>query len=268
MKSPVDASQTFVAAGEVTDDAFLGGQLRLLQPARGYRAGLDAVLLAAAVDPATAAGGRLLDVGAGVGVVGLCAVRRIQGLHATLLEREAELCSLAGENIRRNGLQERARVVSGDVGAKADVLSRQGFESESFTHVVANPPFRSAEAGTRSRLRLKAGSHAHEPGIGLEDWGRFLARMAAPGGTVYMVHAAEALGEVLSCLKARFGAIRILPLHPRDGEPASRIIIKATKGSRAAPSLLPGISLHGDGQAFRPQIEAVLRRGHALEGGF
>jgi tRNA1(Val) A37 N6-methylase TrmN6 len=267
MKSPVDASQNSVAAGELTDDAFLGGQLRLLQPARGYRAGLDAVLLAAAVDAESAAGGRLLDVGAGVGVVGLCAVRRIQGLHATLLEREAELCALAGENIRRNGLGARACVISGDVGAKADMISELGLDGESFTHVVANPPFRSTDAGTRSRFRLKAGSHAHEPGISLDDWGRFLARMAAPGGTVYMVHKAEALGEVLACLKARFGGVRILPLHPRDGEPASRIIVKAAKGSRAAPTLLPGISLHGDGQAFRPQIEAVLRQGDALEGG-
>ena len=65
----------------LTDDAFLGGQLRLFQPAQGYRAGMDAVLLAAAV-PAEA-GQRVLDLGCGAGTAGLCLAKRVDAVALT-----------------------------------------------------------------------------------------------------------------------------------------------------------------------------------------
>src|SRR5215470_17296912 len=92
-----------------TADAFLGGALEVLQPVKGYRAGLDGVLLAAAV-PARP-GERVLDVGAGVGVVGLAVARRLPQVRVTLIEREARLAAMARENIARNGLAERVRLI-------------------------------------------------------------------------------------------------------------------------------------------------------------
>ena len=71
------------------DDAFLGGALRILQPQEGYRAGLDAVLLAAAAPVRASRKDRVLDVGAGVGVVGLAVAQRMHRAHVTLVERDA-----------------------------------------------------------------------------------------------------------------------------------------------------------------------------------
>lgn len=267
MNDPAEASPTRQTDQDLSDDAFLGGALQILQPRRGYRAGIDAVLLAAAVDEEGANGGNLLDVGAGVGTLGLCVARRIEGLRVTLLEREPQLCAIAAENIRRNGLVDRVRIVAGAVGESATELALKELAAESFTHVLANPPFMAPESGTRSNTRLKAASHAHEPGQSLDDWGRFMARMSLPGGTALMIHKAEHLGDVLACLNGRFGAVRILPLHARAGEPANRVIVKATKGSRAPLALLPGIILHDEGNAFLPHIDAVLRQGLALQEG-
>jgi tRNA1(Val) A37 N6-methylase TrmN6 len=98
----------------------------------------------------------------------------------------------------------------------------------------------------------------------LDVWGRFMARMVAPGGTATMIHKAEALGAVLAAFSNRFGALRVLPLHPRAEAPANRILVQGAKGSRATLVLLPAFVVHGAGQAFRPEAEAILRDGAAL----
>ena len=101
--------------GSTTDDAFLGGVLQILQPRTGYRAGLDAVLLAAAAPIVSGKAAHVLDVGAGTGVVGLAVARRIADAHVTLVERDPQLAALAHANIVRNRLSERARLIQADV---------------------------------------------------------------------------------------------------------------------------------------------------------
>ena len=248
-----------------TDDAFLGGALNILQPAAGYRAGLDAVMLAAAVS-IKHQGARVLDVGAGVGTAGLCIARRVPSARVTLLEREPALVRLAAENARRNGLEQRVGVVAGEVGLAAAALQRLGLADASFDHVVANPPFHSRDAGTPAADALKAAAHAM-PESDLDQWARFMARMAAPGGAFTLIHKAEALPALLAVLEGRFGALTLLPLHPRAGEPAHRLIVSGTKGSRAPMSLLPGFVLHEADGTFTPQAQAVLRGGAALQAG-
>lgn len=252
-------------SAELSDDAFLGGRLMLLQPRHGYRAGIDAVLLAAAIEVTDVATANLLDLGAGVGTVGLCAARRIGTLRVTLMEREPELCAIAAENIERNGLEARVRCVRAAVGTPSSQLAAAGLVDESFTHVVTNPPFMAPGTGTNSQSRLKAASHGLQDGQSLDDWARFAARMLRPEGSLILIHKADALFEVLSSLERRFGATTVLPLHPRPGEPANRVIIKAIKGRRSRLTLMPGLTLHGDGNSFTPHLESVLRHAAPLE---
>ncbi len=249
--------------GRLTDDAFLGGALRLFQPARSYRAGADAVLLAAAISADREGATCCLDAGAGAGAAGLSLARRIPSAHVTLLEREAEVAEIAAENVRRNGLADRVRVVLGDVTASQAELSRAGLDPASFDCVFANPPYHALGDGTPSRDRLKAAARAMD-GAGLESWARFLARMARPDGTATLIHKAGALPQVLAALEGRFGALRVRPVHARAGEAAIRIIVQGVKGSRAPLTIRPGFVLHGAGQAFTAEAEAILRRGEAF----
>src|SRR5918992_814526 len=103
----------------LSEDAFLGGAVTALQPVGGDRAGLDAVLLAAAGSAPAAASERVLDVGAGVGVVGMCIAARVDNAHVTLLEIEPSLARIARENVARNGLEGRLDVIAADIGATA-----------------------------------------------------------------------------------------------------------------------------------------------------
>jgi len=252
-----------ILPGDVTDDAFLGGGLSILQPRAGYRAGLDAVMLAAAVPAGDKRPLRVLDVGAGVGTAGLCVARRLPFAEVVLLEREPQLAVLAAENIRRNGLDDRVRVLNAAVGASAAELLAAGLSEESFDHVIANPPYHDTDAGTLAPDATKAGAHAM-PEEELQRWARFMVRMAAPRGEAILVHKAEALQRVLAAFDQRFGAVRILPLHPRAGDPAHRVLIAGIKGSRAPLRLLAGFVLHADGNGFTSEAQAILRGGAAL----
>ena len=243
-------------ASTVTADAFLGGALDVLQPVKGYRAGLDGVLLAAAI--AAREGERVLDVGAGVGVVGLAVARRLPQVRVTLVEREARLAALARENIVRNGLAERVHVIEADIGRPLRENAELAAAAESFDHVAANPPYHIEGQGTASEDPAKAGAHAMPAGA-LDRWVRFMAAMARPGGTATLVHRADALKEILTALDGRFGGAVVLPLHPREGEPASRVLVQAVKGSRASLELRPGLVLHNPDHGFRPEVEAILR---------
>lgn len=247
-----------------SEDAFLGGRIVLLQPEGGYRAGLDAVLLAAAAPVMAGRPERVLDVGAGVGTVGLCVARRCPEAQVTMIEKGERLAALAEANISRNGLQDRVRVVLGDVEFPAARLAALGLgPPESYAHVLANPPFQTEGSGTASGNAGKAAAHAMPEGA-LGHWARFLARMAASGGCLTLIHRADELREVLAALDGRFGALEVLPLHARQGAPAHRIIVRGRKGSRAPLKLLAGRALHGEGNRFLPEVEAVLRDGQPL----
>jgi tRNA1(Val) A37 N6-methylase TrmN6 len=245
-----------------TADDFLGGRLSVVQPRSGHRAGSDAVFLAAAV-PAKP-GQRVLDAGAGVGVAGLCLLARVPDLEVTAVEIDAGLCALAASNAARNSFGDRFTAVAADVTAPAKVLRAAGLVREGYDHVIANPPFH-AEGAVRAAPE-PARAAAHVMGHGeLSAWVRFLTTMAAPKGQLTLIHRAECLGELLDLLRGRFGDVAVFPLFPKAGEPATRIIIQARKGSRAGLKLLSGLVLHGADGAYTAEAEAVLREGEALD---
>ncbi len=261
MPDDVDASGARRDAAETTDDAFLGGALALLQPRSGYRAGIDAVLLAATVDASS--GAELLDLGAGVGTVGLSAARRLDALRVTLVESDPEAAALARRNIARNGLDDRVRLVVGDVTGSGARLGELGLPFEAFDAAVANPPYHAEGRGTTAALPGKAAANAM-PASALDLWVRAMARHVRPEGRATLIHTAAALPALLDAMAGRFGGLRVLPIHPRAGEPASRVIVRGIKSSRAPLALLSGLVLHGDGHAFTPEADRILRHGAPL----
>jgi tRNA1(Val) A37 N6-methylase TrmN6 len=258
-------SDTPTLSPRLTDDAFLGGALSILQPASGYRAGLDAVLLAAAARAAIEGRARVLDAGSGVGVVGLAIAARVADANVTLVELDPVLADLARRNAERNGLDGRVRVIIADVTEGGRVLheaeTASGLAPASFEHVVTNPPFYEAGSGTPPRLKTKAAAHQMREGA-LDRWMAFLATAAASDGKLTLIHRADALAAVLSALDGRFGCIRVLPVHPRAGASANRILVTAIKGSRAA--LRAGLVLQDAEGRYLPAVEAVLRHGEPL----
>jgi tRNA1(Val) A37 N6-methylase TrmN6 len=236
-------------------DGFLGGLLRLHQPRRGaHRAGTDAVLLARLMVPD--AGDRLCDVGAGTGAVGLACAALVPGLRPTLVERDPTLAVQARANAALNGIA--ASVVIADVLATAAERRASGLLPDSFDVVLTNPPYFAVGRHRVSPTPGRAAAHTFAEGS-LEAWIRACTAILRPGGRLGLIHRADALPACLEALKGRYGGLAIRPVHPRPDASAIRVLISATRGSRAVPSLLPPLVLHGPEGGFTPEAEALHR---------
>jgi tRNA1(Val) A37 N6-methylase TrmN6 len=246
---------------DFTDDAFLGGRLRILQPVHGHRAGIDAVLLAAAIPVGPS--DTVLDVGSGSGVVGLCIATRVPGVRVTGIEIDGELVALANVNAERCGLHDRARFTEGDILGPSSHLEAAGLTRELYSATVSNPPFYETGRGTVSS-EASRGRASHMPAFDLDRWVRAMTDLTAPGGLIGLVNRAEAIRQLVSALENRFGDIQLLPVHPRANDPAHRLILLARKGSRAPIRILPGLVLHDASNAFTTEVEAILRGGEGL----
>jgi tRNA1(Val) A37 N6-methylase TrmN6 len=244
-----------------TEDAILGGALTLRQPKRGHRIGHDAILLAAAT-PARSAE-HAVELGGGVGAAGLALANRVAGLRVTLVEIDSELVPLAAHNIESNHFSDRVRAVTLDVAAPARAFTAVGLAPGTAQRVLMNPPFndparQNVSPDTKRRLAHVA------PRAALAQWVRRASSLLAPSGTLTLIWRADGLGDVLAALGRGFGGVTVLPVHPKPDAAAIRILVGATKGSRAPLTLLPGLTLTGEGGRPTADAEAVLRGGAAL----
>ena len=240
-----------------TRDACLGGRVHVLQPRDGYRAATDSVFLAAACPAGL--GQSVLELGCGVGVASLCLAARVPGLRMTGVERQAEYADLA----RQNAMAADLSIITADLAdLPADLRQR------SFDHVIANPPYFANGDGTAARdAGREAANRLETP---LVDWITVARARLVPKGWLTLIQTAERLPECLAALQDGFGAIAVLPLQPRVGRAAARVVIRARKSARAPFRLLPPFLIHesaahpGDAPDFTAKAEAVLRHAAPL----
>jgi tRNA1(Val) A37 N6-methylase TrmN6 len=246
---------------DVSEDAVLGGRLRLRQLREGHRFGHDAVLLAAACPGRP--GERVADLGAGVGAAGLALATRIGGIRVTLVEIDPRLAALAKENVESNRLAERVNVVVLDVLAPADAYAAAGLPPGSLTRVLMNPPFNDPgrqRASPNARRRL---AHTGRGGT-LPEWLHAAGALLGVSGTVTLMWRADALDHVLQSLPPVFGGAAVLPVYPKPGQAAIRVIVRGSKGSRGKLALLPGLTLNDAGGLPSAEAQSVLREGAIL----
>lgn len=238
---------------DLTQDLFLNGKLRLLQPRRGHRAGHDAILLAAATSAKE--GDRLVDFGAGVGAAGLAVARRVGKVRLDLVDIDETLCALARRNAELNRIG--ANVLALDAEASASQFAEHGLTPDCADVVLMNPPFNDASRHRPSphAPRMKAHQSTDDT---LTAWTSAARRVLRSGGTLTLIWRAEAISNVLAALETGFGGLEILPIHPRPDVPAIRVIVKAIKGSGAALRLHPAFLLNGAAGAPDERAKAVM----------
>jgi tRNA1(Val) A37 N6-methylase TrmN6 len=249
------------AEPDLTDDAALGGRLRLLQPRRGHRFGHDAILLAAATPART--GDRVADLGAGVGTAGLALAARVDGARVTLVEIDAQLAALAGENAARNGFADRVDAVALDIAAPADAFAAAGLGPECCDIVMMNPPFHDAGKLQASPDACRRKAHEIEAGK-LTDWVAAARRLLRPRGILTLIFRADGLPALIDLVDG-FGGIAVMPVHPKPGAAAIRVLFAAVKGSRAPLAIREGLVLAASDGTPTARTEAILRQGAALD---
>jgi tRNA1(Val) A37 N6-methylase TrmN6 len=243
-------------APDVVEDRLLSGTLTLRQLKRGHRAGTDAVLLASAVPVLD--GRRVVDLGAGVGTIGLIVAARFPRARVTLVDKDARLVGLAQDNITLNGLQRRVTTIEADVFANATQRRARGLPPGSFDCVVTNPPWLDGRRFRVSPDKGKSTAHVLEGGT-LDDWLKTAADLLGPRGDLMIVYRADGLPLLLAAMAGRFGGIVLRPVQPREGTLATRIIIHAVKGSRTPLAIESPLVLHDADDHFTPEAEAIHR---------
>ncbi len=242
---------------EVAESALLGGRVRLRQPVSGYRAGMDAALLAAAVN--VRPGERVFEAGCGAGaVLTQVAARRPEGF-LTGLERDPAAAALARENAALNGFEARTTVLTGDVADGFRPLDLKPFD-----WAVSNPPFFDDAGALRAPAPGKRGAWMADDG--LAAWSSILLKATREGGRILMIHRADRLADILSTLGEKAGSFTILPIQPFADQPAKRVLVQAVRTGRAPLKLLPALILHDrSGAKHTPEAEAILRGEAGLE---
>ncbi len=253
-------SESGFTPDEIREDGFLGGRVRLRQPRQGYRAATDPVFLAAAVPAGT--GDRVLDLGCGAGAASLCLAARVPGLDLHGLDLQPSYLALASANAALNGVS--LHLHAGDVADPPRDLRQHAFDQ-----VMLNPPYHAGESAPSPVADRDRANR--EDASGLAAWlAAALARLE-PGGWLTLIHRAERTPAILALLDGPAGAIALLPLVPRAGREAGRVIVRARKGSRAPFRLLSPLVIHAgaahlrDGDDYSPEATAILRAGAALD---
>lgn len=238
-----------------TGDRLLGGRVVFHQPASGYRAAIDPVLLAAAIPSGLR--GRAADLGCGAGAAALCLAARLPAVEVLGIERDPDLAALAVRNAQENGMADRLRVVRADL----DQLPRE--LDGSFDAVLANPPYlEPARANAPADPGLAAATIEGEAGLAL--WLDVALRLARPKALLAFIHRADRLADLLALLRGRAGGIVVFPFWPKPNVAAKRVVVRARKGTRTPLVLAAGLVLHEPGGGYTPAADAVLRDGQGL----
>ncbi len=239
------------APDNLTEDRLMGGRVLLRQAPDGYRAGLDAALLAAACDAKD--GARVLEAGCGAGGALLAAAIRRPGASFTGLERGEDAVALARMNVAANGLDARVTILRADVAQPFKALDLPAFDA-----VMANPPFFDDPAALRAPAAAKRDAWMADGGLSV--WTGFLLKAVREGGTLTLIHRADRLADILALLAPKASSFQVRPVHPHADAPAKRVLVRAIKTGKAPLQLLPALVLHPrDGAKHTDEAEAILR---------
>lgn len=240
----------------ISENRLLGGRVTLRQGVNGYRAGMDAALLAAACDARE--GAQVLEAGCGAGGALLAAAVRRPGAAFTGLERDLAAATLARENVAANGLQGRVTILEGDVVQRFKQLGLPPFDA-----VMANPPFFDDPGALRAPAAEKQGAWIADGG--LAAWTGFLLKAVREGGSITIIHRADRLADIFGLLAPKAGSFQVRPIHAHADAPAKRVLVRALKTGKAPLQLLPALVLHPrEGAKHTAEAEAILRGEAAL----
>lgn len=207
--------------------------LELFQPRHGYRYSLDALLLARFCG-VLKAGGSIIDLGAGCGVISLVLARINPEASVVAVEKNLEMAALIERNIHHNELAGRVSVTQEDVANL-----RKNHTDSTFDLVVSNPPFRKAGSGKVSPCAGRDAAR-HETTAGLADFLDAAKYLVRPSGRICFIQLPSRLSEFMALAgQMKLSVLRIRMIHDNAGAPATMFLAELAKGRRSSPLVEP-----------------------------
>ncbi|HOG07021.1 MAG: tRNA1(Val) (adenine(37)-N6)-methyltransferase [Syntrophales bacterium] len=247
--APADI-QPLLKAGE-TLGILLDGRLRIMQPEKGYRFSIDALLLAHFVRLKDRAS--VLDLGTGSGVIALLLALRWRYAQVVGIEIQPELADLARRNVQANGLDDRIEIRRGDVRQPAGAIPERACDA-----VVFNPPYRRLDAGRINDDPQRARSR-HEILGSLQDFLRAAAFALKAKGSVSLIYPSSRASELMVRMRAaRLEPKRLLPVYSHAASEGEFVLVEGIKAGGEEMKLLPPLVLYGGDGRYTASVEAIF----------
>jgi len=238
-------------SSDETRDTILNGSVALIQPARGYRFSIEAILLGRFARARSR--DRVLELGAGCGVVSIMMAALYRPREIVAIEIQPSLAEMAARNAALNEFVS-VRAVCADLRTRRIA----GVEAAGFDLVIANPPYRAAATGRENPdhgRRLARGESAAT----LADFASAARRYARRGGRVAFVFAARRSADLISAMRSnQLEPKRIRFVHPRISMPASVVLIEARAGGGIEASIEPPLILYESPGIYTAEARAIL----------
>jgi tRNA1Val (adenine37-N6)-methyltransferase len=228
------------------------GNLRFIQPKRGYRFSVDAVLLAdfMTVKPDE----RLIDLGTGSGIIPLLSAVLTPAHEIVGLELQERLVQLAKQNVSINALEHRVHIVHGDLKQ----VSRL-FRAGEFDVLCSNPPYRKVGTG-RMNPGTEQAIARHEIACQLSDLLTAAKYLIKPAGKVFLIYLPERLSELLTGLRMhRLEPKKIRCVHTSNQTPASLVLVEAHRDGAPGLTILSPLFLYSQENIYSDEAKRILR---------
>jgi tRNA1Val (adenine37-N6)-methyltransferase len=235
-----------------TLESLFGGRLKILQKKKGYRYTIDSVLLAHFVEPKK--GDRIIELGAGSGVISLLLAFRNPGVRVTGLEIQADLADMAGRSVSMNGLEGRVKMICGDARKAAEFL-----EARSRDVAVFNPPYRKMGSGQVNPATEKALAR-HEIAGSITDFLKAASHALEPGGRVCMIYPCSRMVEAIHRMRAgKMEPKRLRMVHSKPGSRGDFILVEGMKGGGEELAVLPPLFIYKESEGYSEELAALFR---------
>ncbi len=237
--------------GDETTDELRTYGLRVIQPRHGYRFSLDPLLLCSFAEPE--AGGRIVDLGTGCGIIPLILARKDERARVVGIEQQEGLAELAGRNVLLNGLGDRVTILRRDVTELRALLSPSSFDA-----VAANPPYRRRGTGKVSPKEGRDNAR-HESTAGLADFLGAAKYLVRPGGRICFIYHPSRLGELFAEAAAlKLAPLRLRMVHGNREAPARMFLVELAKGRKGELNVLPPLFVYEEGGGYSEEMRMIL----------
>ncbi|MDE0354875.1 MAG: tRNA1(Val) (adenine(37)-N6)-methyltransferase [Deltaproteobacteria bacterium] len=235
-----------------TIDRVFAGRVAVIQRRGGFRFALDSLLLARFVE--AQARERIVDLGAGNGVIALSLAVLNRGVDLVGVELQAAMVERAERGAALNGVEERVSVIRADVRVVEEHLPPRSFDA-----AVCNPPYRPPRSGrvNPDHERLLA---RHEVEGGLADFVRAGAYLLRHRGRMCLVYPSERAVELFAVLRQhRLEPRRVRFVHSFAETPATLVLAEGVKGARTSLTVLPPLVIYRREDEYTDEMAGLLR---------
>ena len=233
---------------EVSKNKILDGSISLFQPKKGFRVGIDSILLSSSIKNYS----NCMEFGTGSGVILLCLSKKFPNSKIIGVEKNIELVELAKKNLLENNINNKnTKVICND-------LLDQPFLKEynnKFDRVIMNPPYFNLNKVIKSNNKLKASARYE---ININQWFLAAYKKLKPKGYMNFVFRSENLDLILSKLYTSWGDIKVFPLWPKAKVKSKLMIVQARKDANSGVQILPGLILHNNDGSYTDECNSIL----------